>query len=382
MAEPRLTDLRTPTSADFGDDWSEIGDKLVSVRVEGEPWTLVVADLCAQHDVPVILPDPEEVTQSVTLHLVDVPLRLALAKLAASAETSVRMDGGLVWFGQSGVESVGTVPIGYVDPQHAHEIVSSVLAEGASVSQLGSRLVVSGDRESVERAVRVGSLMEASEPAQWTVSVYLAEVSRELQQRVGVELAAQGVATGVISGEIASAMSQLILDLAATARIEASSSTNHARVLTGSTLVVLEGTPASIEAVEHIPFLTESITQEGNVATREFGEVQAGIVVQVEARRVPGGGVLVKLEPSVTTVSGFVDTHPILDERSFSATAIVESGAWLVLGGLDSWRSIRGERGLLAPGVSRDDAVTSLLLMARVEAIAPRGTIIGTPDGV
>ena len=91
-----------------------------------------------------------------------------------------------------------------------------------------------------------------------------------------------------------------------------------------------------------------TVSSEGTVTVTGFDDVESGFVLEVTARRVPGG-VLLDLVPTLSTVTGFVGGKPVLAKRSMDASAVFDSGDWLVLSGLDSLSGSADASGM--PGV-------------------------------
>ena len=67
---------------------------------------------------------------------------------------------------------------------------------------------------------------------------------------------------------------------------------------------------------------------------QDVERISTGFTLDVSGQRVPGG-IRLALDPTISEVTGFVDTIPILSQRSVSATVMVRSGDWLILSGLD-----------------------------------------------
>lgn len=91
-------------------------------------------------------------------------------------------------------------------------------------------------------------------------------------------------------------------------------------------------------------------------------------------------GLLLELEPSVSTIVGFVEQYPITRTSDISATAVVGSGDWIILAGLDAEERSSEASGL--PGLpasylssveSRSHTSRSLLVLVRATRVYASG---------
>jgi hypothetical protein len=75
------------------------------------------------------------------------------------------------------------------------------------------------------------------------------------------------------------------------------------------------------------------------------------------------------VRPEVSQVTGYVEDYPIVASRSMDVSCMVESGSWVVLAGLDDWRSTAERRGFGGLYAMDTEGAGSVVLMLRADRV-------------
>jgi len=372
------------------DDWGERGGRLVSVNVVGEEWSVVVADVCRQADLQVVMPGggdsaseriaeaagddaKRKVSYPVQLSLWRSPVRRVLEELALMKNLRPVLDGDVVRFRSAEVGAVSVVVPGYLAREQAVEVMTAVAGKDAVVRSAGPNVLVAGGPEVVERASRIGDVFGAAEPGQWVIGVWFVEMNADTRNRLGVELGVSGTINGLVGGNAASLIAEAILD----GTIEASQSSRWARLLSHATLTLIEGESASAQRVVSVPVPQRTVSPQGTVQISGYSFVDAGLQLTALGRAVPSG-LHLTLKPELSSVAGFVEDAPIVNKSRLEVTAIVRDGDWLVLAGLDDFAEREEKRGLGGLLTVHDASMSRVLIVLRVAQRVARAEATGT----
>ena len=324
----------------------------VSIFAVDAPLSEVVSDIAYQIGVSAIVDaDLREAVVSVEFRSIDAAE--AFRRVARSASAYYAEADGVVTISAAPPPPsvVLSLPVEFDDAGELAELLSLIAGETASVSSLGSEVVVAGDAESV---ARVAAAVEdvASRPDGWMLQVLVFRTTQALGVQIGVAPsvgASLGGEFGVGVGDSLLGTSGSVEAAASVSLLaQAAQDGSDAELASVGSLFILEGRSASLQQGQVVPVRRRRTSAEGNVETVGFDQIQTGFTMQAEARRV-GERVLLELTPRLSSVVGFVEDAPITDEQSVTATAVVSSGEWIILSGLDSWRDSVSSSGL--PGL-------------------------------
>ncbi|MEO0853229.1 MAG: hypothetical protein AAFY15_06965 [Cyanobacteria bacterium J06648_11] len=308
-------------------------------------------DVARQARVSVIAPSSEA---TVSLELSDVSAEEAFRRIGQSAELGVSYRSGIVSFtGERDEKEVFAVlDPGYAEPTEALDAFSTILGSQGEVRSVNGRIAYGGTREGLRRALDVASGFRNG-PDGWLLRVVVFEVSDRIERQLGVDLAL-GASLDATGGDVAQpvdtpffapALSGIRAAFAVAALASLSEDGSESRIRTSGTLYLLEGEPARLNQGERVPIPRRTVSPEGTVETAGFDYVETGFTLQAQGVRVPTG-LRLTLEPTLSSVTGFVEDAPIFNERSVEGVVVVDSGEWVLLSGLS-----RQERSQNASGV-------------------------------
>ena len=159
-----------------------------------------------------------------------------------------------------------------------------------------------------------------------------------------MNLSVSGSLSGLIGDSAAEIVAKLVLD----GVFNAESCDSVGRLVTRGTLVLVEDSVATLASVEQVPVPMRAVSPQGTITTSGYDLIEAGLTVVIEGRSVPGG-LRLAVHPEVSQVSGYVEDYPIVASRSMDVSCMVGPGCWVVLAGLDDWRSTSEHRGHQKP---------------------------------
>jgi len=114
------------------------------------------------------------------------------------------------------------------------------------------------------------------------------------------------------------------------ALLQAAARQGKAQVLSRPRVLTVSGEQATITVGDQVPVLGRD--QQGNTIVVQT--VNAGMRLQVTPRILPDGNVELQLAAEANTLSGFVDTFPIISQRSVQTRLSIRDGTPVIIGGL------------------------------------------------
>jgi len=114
------------------------------------------------------------------------------------------------------------------------------------------------------------------------------------------------------------------------ARLQAAARNGKAKVLSRPRVLTVSGEQATITVGDQVPVLGRD--QQGNTVVIQT--VNAGMRLQVTPRILPDGNVELQLAAEANTLSGFVDSFPIISQRSVQTRLSIRDGTPVIIGGL------------------------------------------------
>lgn len=354
------------------------------------PFKTAAIRVAEQAGVSVVVSSTKEDSQPVSVSVTDVDAEVVFRSLAEQVDLEADYVDGVVTFKKhdKAAQFIQFMRPGFDSIADVEQVIRTVVGGGGEVSRLGDRLIVSGSAEVVRRANEFHKLLQVG-PDGWLVEVRAVAVSRTFSRRMGLDFTVGGtleVADGIGDDALTAAfpLTGAGASWLARAILEASESAGDTTVLTFGTLFVLEGRTARFNRGQRTPIPQRTVSSEGTVTVTGFDTVQTGFQVDVSAQRVPRG-VLLEVNPSISEIIGFVDERPIVSESTTSSVAVVKSGDWLILSGLDAGSYSKDSSGLpsfraLQSDVYDDASVLVLVRATRVHSSAPEAPITTPPD--
>lgn len=315
--------------------------KPVSVSVQAAGAEGVLLDMAAEAGVSVIVP-PELAEKVVTAEFEAVEAQEAFKAVVEPLGFLPVYRGGLVTFVQAAnaVRSWAVLEPGFSRPEDAAAAMKQVVGEGGVVTVVGERVMVSGFPEQVDAAEQVAQALQAGDDG-WMVEVRLVAVSASLRKELGVDWqvgGAAGVTMDAAAGSrlpvnvpVFGARASVLVDAVLKAAIDG----RDAKLLRTGRLFVMEGTAARMQSGEVVPVPRRSVSPEGTVQTVGYDSVETGFTLDVRASRVPGGARM-EFEPSLSAITSYVEASPVRQESRVKSSAILRSGDWVVISGLDA----------------------------------------------
>lgn len=312
----------------------------MTISTYNAPAADVLLDLGVEAGVSVAVPPGLE--QEISIDLVDVPGEAAFRRIADLIDRDVAFDGKLVSFPPRGrlYEAFDLVDLNYEsDVQLEGAIKSMMQGSGESVI-VGDQILVAGTEDAVERARELAKQLERG-PDGWVLEILVMQVSRDLRTDLGIGWALGAEAAAGFDGGIGNLSPEVAMPLfGARARgtvemlARAVEDEQDAHLLTSATLYLLEGSSARFQNGETVPIAERQTSPEGTVRTVGYTYKETGFILDAKGQRVPDG-LMLTLKPSISEITGYVEEAPVVAERTVEATAVVTSGDWLVLSGLD-----------------------------------------------
>lgn len=321
------------------------------------PVGLAMEEIAAAAGMLLVGPELEGV---ITLDLVNEPAGPLLNALAREHGGGLVRDGNVLRW----VDDAASITTGgpyYVQHETALRAVDHLLGDASKVYDVGGRLLVRGSDE--DRVPELLAALAEVERGQWSVTVWFVEMGANALDRFGVSVD-PGAAGHWIVGDGATAIAQAVLSVSMDLELERSA----AKILTRADLLVVEGRTSKFNAVDSVPIRQTSVSPHGTVQTTGYTFIDAGVIVDVTCREVPGG-VEVTLRPEISQVTGFVGDAPRVSRRKLDVAAMVRDGEYIVLAGLDQDQQREQRGGGLGFMRSNQRAGTSVVMVAQVRRL-------------
>lgn len=302
----------------------------VSLTVTDMPIAAMLTSLAYEAGVSISVPPGITPQQTITADYRDQPAQRIIEDIAARIDYVAEFDEGMVNFVQreKALREFLFIRSGHVDPTIAQRTLQAMLGSETTVETVDDRILVSGDPRSLQLASEYAKHLERGADA-WLLDVQVIRISESLRTQLGIdwnirgELLLNTAQPGTAFG--ADALVSLVAEAVQTG--------THASLEQTASLYCLEGQPASIEQGQRVPIPRFSTSPEGTTTTTGYDYITAGFTLTATARRVPGGALL-QLEPSISSVAGFVQEAPITNESTVRVNTVVEDGQWIVITGL------------------------------------------------
>lgn len=321
----------------------------VTLRASQTPVSVMLLEIAAQAGVSVVIPaGSDEVVM--TVDLVETDARHAFEMIAAEMKLSPELDGNAVRFVKSDGSHTDFTVFGpqFTESKEFQGVLKSLLGEDANIATIGDRVVVTADGRTIRNAERMRDAVDVG-PDGWMLDVRMVEVTKTLASAIGIDWDTAGGATIRVGGQAGDPGSNYTTGVAAGLAVSAIASATvegtDAQLLHTATMYLLEGESSSLTKGQEVPIPQLTTSPEGTVTTAGYQYVQTGLEIIAKGRRVPGG-LWLELEPTISSVAGYVDRAPILVESSATVTTIIRSGEWLILAGLDTADNTENRRGL------------------------------------
>ncbi len=257
---------------------------------------------------------------------------------------------------------------GYKPASELVEDLKALLNSTARVRAVDDRVVVSGTRRDLEQVQRFEKHLQTG-PDGWMLNIRIVAVTEAFRRTLGLDWNVRGkLGFNVADGSGAFASDMLVEVIA-----EATETNLHAYLVNHATMYLLEGSTGRINQGRNVPVPRFSTSPAGTTTTVGFDYIQAGFEFEAKAERVPVG-VRLQLEPSISTVVGFIAEAPITEESTVVVDVIVEDGQWVIITGLSVDQassdrdSIPGLEKLIGNETMIDDRST-LLVMVQAKRI-------------
>ena len=363
-----MSATRYPSEATIG-----AGDPqgVVSVVARETPARDVLSDLGYQAGVPIIVSSGVE--GRVDIELADVELMRAVRAVASQVSASVSVvDGVITVGGERKGDVIRIIDPGFFDADDAAEILGGLLGDDAEVRAIGGRLFASLPASALETLREAEGFLRVG-PDAWAVTIQVYEVGKDFQRRSGIDWSLLSEASlGLSMGsEVEEPGVSSSVVAAVTALGEWAADGSDVELMLNTTLYVVEGFEAKLQRGDVLRIPRRTVSPQGTSTTTDFTVIETGLTIDLSARRVPGGALL-GIRPSISDVAGFVDSAPTVTERSIETTALVRSGDYIVLTGLDSFRSSEGEDRSGMPFGSRsfESSERTLVFVCRAVRVA------------
>lgn len=284
-------------------------------------------------------------TQQVTVDYQEADAEAVLFELAARVGLVPRYTAGIITLSEPDVDTNDFIVIrcGYIDPEKFRNVMDAQLGESATVELIDDRLVITAPTTVLQRAELIAQQTKSGADA-WLLEVKVVNLSENMQQALGLDWSVGGSMTFSASDVTSMLDTNLLVSFVA----EATKTRSGATLLDSAQLHIMEGTTSTLNRGQRIPIPRFTTTIEGATTLTGFDYVNTGFTLEATAYRVPGG-VRLNLQPTISSVVGFVREAPITQQSAMTADVVLDSGEWVILTGLYNYRDTRTANSL--PGL-------------------------------
>lgn len=342
----------------------------VTVRVQGAPAEVGVQMLAEAMGVSVVVPDLEGAT--ITFEFRGTPGQSAAEFIADRLGLGVSYRDGVLHFSKaesSSGDDVAVIVPGYSSPDDTAQGLRSVLAQGAMVGVVGSRVVVRGDSDQIRMAADVIGELEVG-PDGWMFQIDVVRVDERLRRELGLSMSAGGVARLGVDADDGRVDADAGLNAALEGVFQAAASGNYADVIWSGSVFVLEGERGVLQQGDVVAVPRRQTSPEGTVTVVGIDQVETGFKLDLAARRVDRG-VLLDLRSELSSVTGFIEGFPQLSQSLVQSSIVVDSGETIVLSGLRTVAARGDGSGIVSSlGITDDERSGVLVIVTATRTFA------------
>lgn len=311
-----------------GKDW---GLDAVNLEVFQASVQEVLVEVSNQLGVSAVVPD-EAYSSTMTVKYVDTPGQQVIEDIADHLQLVSEFDGTTIRFlgDDDAAHEFVVLRSGYKPSLEIVEDLQALLNTNVRVRAVDDRVVVSGKRRDLEQVKRLEQHLQTG-PDGWTLNIRIVGVTESFRRELGLDWdmsANLGFTATDLTGVFAS-------DIAVQVIAEATQNQTDAFLAYQATVHVLEGSSTQVVQGRSVPVPRYQTSPEGTTTTVGYDFINAGFQLDVRAQRVPVG-VRLLLEPSISSVTGFVGDAPITEESSVVSDVVVHDGQWVIISGLSS----------------------------------------------
>jgi len=345
--------------------------KKVSVSFESADLRAVVTGIAAASGLNVVGSD--KLTGAVTVRLDDAPALESLVLILRNAGFSLVQEEGDIYRIAPRAEiempppppliQVHTVRLQYVQPEQAAKLlVPHALSDAQKISQDpdSGYLIISGTVEEIAKAQQILEAIDTP-PRQVAIVARLVEVKTDRAKSLGFDLTAicdrREDTTTTLTFDLSqesTAANTLVFSVVndnILTTLDALVQKDVAEVLSAPNVTTTHGREAVMKITDRVPVITRTtrIVDQVTVTDEQVSFEETGVTLTVTPRVLGGNRVALSIEPSVKELTGYTDTDPpapIIDTRSTTTEVTMQSGKWLVIGGM-----IRHNESVLERGV-------------------------------
>ncbi len=289
-----------------------------------------------------IISDESLDAKTVTVEAVDAPLDHILSSVARRLTVSISRQGNIYYIGTLRPEDKGLL-VRKVRRLAAEQLTSSIetlLTETGKTACFSDGLIVVSD--TVKILQQVNSLLNQIESAPantWVVQMFLVSMSDTAQKTLGVNTE--------FSAEVAVNLADRATDFSGslTALLSATKTRSGAKILAQPLFLLLDGATASIKDGQSIPIAKKSTSEYGTTTTENYEYTDVGVLVSCALREQTVKSASCNIGITMTTVSGYVETAPIITGQTFNSAISIEAGKTYLAGSIS-----RKEEGITQSG--------------------------------
>ena len=315
----------------------------------------------------------------VSLEIREEPLGAVMDVLAARLGVSLDRRGTLYYLGQTRPESRGVLVrrVRRLSRDEIQQAVAVHLTTEGKSAVFADGLLVVGDRVAILE--RIGDVLDQVEAAQspcWCVQCYIVALTDSEIHDIGLDVApALEVSAAFASGSQLAGLGTLSAKGGLDAVLKAATSSDVNRVLAQPLFLLGDGEKATVKRTVSYPVPMDSLSQDGQVSSRSWEYVEAGLTLDVELRERSSRSAKLGVVLEVSDVEGFKEDAPIRAGESFASSATLESGGVYLLGSLEREGKRSGKSSLLQWRWKSDTERHTLFVWCRAYAVSgPSGS--------
>jgi len=342
---------------------------MVSIDAEDAYLPSVLSILAAKSGYNIVTGPGVSKEERISIHLSDTPIEQAMNLVVRAAGLSYEVIGNsfLVASASKLKEQVGlnsyVIALQYADVEDIQDLLSDFQAK-VQIDESGGKLLIITTPKIISDIREVVAEIDKP-PLQITLSARMIEVSVEDEERLGINWSKLSTSTtqyiyegqsrpGAESATAVDALSdrsrqfnpfQEFSDLNSVGDIWRSQpvyeiavdwllKNSRAEVLTNTSVTTMNASPAEIELVDVVPYVTSSGGVGGQVSVQRE---EVGIKLAITPHVNTDGYITVEIQPEVSSIFEFIgpdQTIPRMVKRTSNMTVRVKSGQSIVVGGL------------------------------------------------
>lgn len=296
--------------------------------------------------------------QTISLEVKKAPVDSVLGAVARRLGQRLTKIGSIFYIGQISPEDRGFLVrrVHRLSKDELDKVLGLFTSEYGRSVAFSDGLVVFTDRvEILERLSLAIDAMEQAPSTSWVMQLYLVQVSKGLQHKLGIDLS-QSLTFGY---RVNASPSTASVTGALNALLVSTHSDSDSRVEAQPLFLLRDGSTSTLTDGVSQPIPKYTVSPEGTTQISGYDIVDVGLLMSATVREESAERASLHLSIESSRIDSYYKDYPVIVKQKFDGDVSVESGGTYLVGALSQKHQLHSLAGDVAPTVWDHEASTS-----------------------